>query len=524
MTAGSPDTAPEAGAAILRLKIERFRGFKNFDWRPEPGLNVVLGAGDAGKTTLLEAIGLLLNPSNATLLTDNDYWRRDRTDGFFIGAVISLPISTGVNTQAQLNLPWEWDGRKACKPHETEDGSPAAPVGPPVYKVAVRGTDELDLQYEILNPNGTTSAFTPQLRRAIGMVRLGGDDRNDRDLRLIQGSALDRLVSDKSLRARLVARFSDRDVKEELDETAKTAIADLDKTFERRALPHDLGLGVGTSQGQSLTALIGLTAAIEDGRLPLSSWGSGTRRLASLAVAQACKAGCPITLVDEAERGLEPYRQRKLVAELAAGPSQVVMTTHSGPALAAAVPAAIWHLSKGEKIGRLASARIDQLRGRDPEAFLARLAIVGEGPTEVGFVEYLLEQELDVDLLDLGIRLCDAEGNDFALEVLEELEKARVSVAAFVDCEGKKGTRWSALKSALGDLLFQWEAGCTESNVITHVPNHHLEALIEDPEGVQTQARLNTLADRIIAATPDVQPHGGISRLWPPPPARTYAP
>jgi len=57
-------------------------------------------------------------------------------------------------------------------------------------------TEDLDLAYE-LQPDGTTDNLSVPLRRSIGLVRLGGDDRNDRDLRLARGSALDRLLSDK---------------------------------------------------------------------------------------------------------------------------------------------------------------------------------------------------------------------------------------------------------------------------------------------------------------------------------------
>lgn len=331
-------------------------------------------------------------------------------------------------------------GRQACKPQVSDEGEPARPVRPPVYKISVSGSEELDLTYAIHNPNDTTDIFSPTLRRDIGLVRLGGDDRNDRDLRLVQGSALDRLLSDKALRSRLTSTFSDVDVKAELQTEGQEAMKQLNEAFGERALPHDLGLGLSAGQGQSISALIGLTAAIEES-LPLLSWGSGTRRLASLAVAQACRSGCPITLVDEAERGLEPYRQRMLVSELAAGPSQVVMTTHSAPALVAAEPATIWYLSQGHVIAELSSPRSVQLQKRDPEAFLSRLTLVGEGPTEVGFVTEVLQREIATDLLDLGGRLCDGRGNTFTLELLEEFTKAKLGLAAFVDCEGDNTTR-----------------------------------------------------------------------------------
>jgi putative ATP-dependent endonuclease of the OLD family len=52
---------------IRQLKIERFRGIKQLTWHPAAGLNVVLGGGNVGKTTILEAIGLLLSPTNLSM-------------------------------------------------------------------------------------------------------------------------------------------------------------------------------------------------------------------------------------------------------------------------------------------------------------------------------------------------------------------------------------------------------------------------------------------------------------------------
>ena len=75
------------------------------------------------------------------------------------------------------------------------------------------------------------------LRRAIGLVRLSGDDRNDRDLRLVQGSALDRLLSDKGLRSRIASELAKNDVKDELTTEAQTALRNLDIAFKRESLP-----------------------------------------------------------------------------------------------------------------------------------------------------------------------------------------------------------------------------------------------------------------------------------------------
>jgi putative ATP-dependent endonuclease of OLD family len=152
-------------------------------------VNVILGGGDAGKTTILEAIALLFSPVNPTTLSDPDYHDRDIEAGFSIEAVLSLPAGAGMSSQMRPSWPWEWTGEEAAVPALEHDGKLA---GEPVYRVRVRGTEDLELAYEIVQPDGSADSFPVALRRAIGLVRLSGDDRNDRDLRLVQGSALER--------------------------------------------------------------------------------------------------------------------------------------------------------------------------------------------------------------------------------------------------------------------------------------------------------------------------------------------
>ena len=96
--------------------------------------------------------------------------------------------------------------------------------GEPVYRLRVRGTEDLELAYEIVQPDGTADTLSTGFRRSIGLVRLGGDDRNDRDLRLVQGSALDRLLSDKALRSRLASELAKSDVTERLTDEKKKAL------------------------------------------------------------------------------------------------------------------------------------------------------------------------------------------------------------------------------------------------------------------------------------------------------------
>lgn len=479
---------------IRRLTVERFRGIERLVWYPDSGVNVILGGGDVGKTTILDAIALLLHPTNTAVLSDADYWRREVENGFCIEAVMSLPDSCGINQQAKNAWPWEWDGKEPKLPSIDGD-SAIVDVADPVYRLRVRGTEEFDLAFEILQPNKTADNFWVGTRRKIGLVRLSGDDRNDRDLRLIQGSALERLLSDKTLRSRMGKRLADSDVKDELKDDAKKKLSNLDDAFRKQALPTGLSLELTGGQGLSLNALIGLTAAKDQVQLPLASWGAGTRRLAALEISAADQAENPITLVDEIERGLEPYRQRVLVAELQKAGSQVFLTTHSAAAIRAASNTSLWYMDSRGVVGRLPVSIEAHLR-RDPEAFLARIAIVAEGKTEVGFVTALLERTIDKDLLGRGIVITDGGGNDSALQLLEGLVGSGLLFAGFADDECRFPDRWAAIQVSLGMLLYRWPTGCLEENIIKLVPAERLEEFIRDPEG-DSGIRLRTLAERL---------------------------
>lgn len=487
-------------ATILKLKIDRFRGIESLDWNPALGMNMVLGGGDVGKTTILEAIALLLNPSNAVVLSEADYWQRNVEAEFVIQAVVALPPFSEIGQQQKFAWPWEWDGNDAVRPRDSDDEEEAVPSasGRPVYRLQVRGTPDLEITWEIVQPNDEIDHLSAAVRRNIGVVRLGGDDRNDRDLRLVYGSALDRLLADKGLRARIGQRVSDIDLAANLGDKAKEALGKLDETLNREALPSKLDLGLTSSQGLSIGALIGLMAERAQGvSLPLASWGSGTRRMTALQIAAASEVESSITAIDEIERGLEPYRLRKLVKSVQAQHAQSFVTTHSAVAINAADEASLWYLDASGQIGSLPREKIARQQDRDPETFLSRFAVIAEGPTEVGFLSYLLERMIDGSFADHGVRVCDGQGNPATLDLLEAMADGGLVFGGFADDEGQSPGRWSDLKAKMGDRLFQWAGGCTEQKIISLLDERQLAELIAHPHAGVAAERRVTLAARL---------------------------
>lgn len=328
-------------AHIRKLTIQRFRGIHSLTWLPAEGMNVILGGGDVGKTTILEAIALLLSPSNTAVLSEADYWARDNAQEFVIEAVMTLPDTTGIGSQSTFAWPWAWDGQNAIPPSADEEGDLAAP-GEPVYRVRVRGTAELELAWEVMQPNEELAHFSSAVRRRIGSVRMSADERNDRDLRLVYGSALDRLLADSALRARIGKEVAGLDLHDSLNDKGKKAIESLDARMAGAALPSNLKLGLTTSQGLSIGALIGLVATENDVALPLSSWGLApdvcprskshrqrTRKLA-LRSSMRSSAGLSRTVCASSSRSWPANTGRFSSRRIALSPFRVPRTRTSG--------------------------------------------------------------------------------------------------------------------------------------------------------------------------------------------------
>lgn len=480
---------------IKQLRIDRFRGIERLVWNPSPGLNVIIGGGDTGKTTILDAVALLFQSSNNASLTEADYWLRRTENGFQIEAVVAIPDELDLTASAKSLWPWEWDGANAVQPRNNTDVAGADQQA--VFRLAVSASADFDLSWEIIQPDEKREYFSLSLRRRIGLIKLGSEEKNDRDLRLVHGSCLDRLLSEENLRAKIGKLVSQVPLNDQLGEEAVKAMAGLGDALEKAALPSDISLGLTGSPGISIGALIGLTAKKENVVLPLSSWGAGTRRMASLQVAASGKKDAELIVIDEIERGLEPYRLGQLISVLAANGRQGFITTHSAMALFMLREAQLWFLDVKGVIGKLDQQKISAQLKRDPLAFLSRVPVLVEGDTEKGFVHAILGSLLHEHPEHFGIRVSVGQGDDQLLDLLVEMKDTKLNVCGFADNDGKKPERWAKLKTKMGDQLFRWEVGCIETNLIPLVPAENLESLFLDDEGDWDGYRLRSVATRL---------------------------
>lgn len=500
-----------SGPAIRSLRIEYFRGIESLEWRPAAGLNLIVGPGDSCKSTVLEAISLLFSPAPNVGITEFDYFNRVTATGFLIEAVLAIgdesvlkgdkfplpPVQGWLNNQL-VDLP-------------DENGAE------PVLRCRLTGNPELETTYEVVAADEETrTPFSRALRQRIGTMRLGIGDRGDRDLRLVYGGALDRFMQGQELRQSLLQAVLKTPIHDQLGDDPKKALGQVEEQFKKKSLPHPLRLGLVGTPGVSLAASVGLTVGTDDqSALPLTAWGTGTRRLASLELAALVVDQKSIAIVDEPEAGLEPYRQRVFIQDLNDGANrQSFVSTHAPAVLSAAAEqdAVTWRINetsaptvKDEKEPVAAaepSHLMQPLRGKEitifissqPETILSRLPVICEGVTEQGFATRILQEKFGRPFAARGLFCADAGGHDKALPICKQLIDAGITLAAVVDDEGHKSGTWDAVGKRA--ILLRWDDGASlEIAVLSSLPNELLLKVIDWAEEATGREAKHYLAE-----------------------------
>ncbi len=441
---------------IRRVRVERFRCLRELEWHPAPCVNVLIGPGDIGKTAILDAIELALTPAVVQGADETDYTDLDVENGLSIELVIGA-LSDEVKASIHPAPLWGWNAgtRELTNRPTPEDGDEE------VIRVRVRGTPDLELEHELLSPGAGPRRLAVQNRVALSMWSVGVRRSPEAELRRRRGALLERALGGDSLRGSAVQAFRGLTDTFTMPEEANSALERVSRSLDHAGVPTDgLGLGVVSSRGQSPVATFGLV--VNHGgptKMPFGSFGRGTQQLAMVALAAARASEGAIAIADEIETGLEPYRQRQLFGMLrnVVGKSgQAFITTHSPTVLQRARAGEVWRVigvGGSPRPSPVDGQRIPRLLSGDPTAFFARLLIVGEGITEVGFLTHLLRRLAESeghDLDGLGIHLANGEGHGPALQLIDELHASGHRVMGFVDNELElSGTRLGLIEAGV---------------------------------------------------------------------------
>lgn len=384
---------------IRHISIRRFRGIEQLDWAPRPGVNAILGAGDFGKSTILEAIALALSGTRREVFYDTDFYRLNAEAGFEIRVTLGeLPAEVhDIDRYGDYLRGWDAAGSSI-------EDEPAAHLEDVLTLRLLVGAD-LEGQWS-LHSDRTEGQDPRDLslshRALVAPVVL--DQSPATHLRWARQSILQRLAEPQFSIRTLVARAA-----RGLREQAGDADADADVTAvveQVKVRARELGIRPAQEAQVQLDAfgIPGWNASLalhDNEGVPLRRLGTGSSRLLVAGLFHSRLAPAGIALVDEAEFGLEPHRIARFLRLLGAGSDggpQVFLTTHS--------PVVVRELRSHE----LAIAHVDSVFGthevtnvadtdtgldaqalvrKNAESFLAAAVIVAEGPTEIGLVRGL---------------------------------------------------------------------------------------------------------------------------------------
>ncbi len=459
---------------LRRLQIENFRGVKALDWRHIAETAALVGPGDSGKSTILDAIERVLSPKWNVAFDDTDFWDLHTDEPIVIRATITnLAPSLYRDTKFGLLLHgFDQVNGEAIKA-SGDEGEEHALV------VELRVDASLEPVWSVVDADDEKHTFMARDREALGMLRVGG--YVDQHLGWSKGSVLTRLTDSGDAVGAVLAEAT-RQARSGLKTDGLEKLTAAAQKVE--ALGKNLGVALRNAlvphlDASSLSVAAG-ALSLHDGKVPTRRAGLGTRRLLAVAMQREAAAQSGLTIVDEFEHGLEPHRIRRLLRVLRGrapegeglAKGQLILTTHSPTVLhelESTEVAVTRRAVNGTVTVQSLPAAVDYILKRTPHALLARKVIVAEGATEVGLCQALDEawtSETSGSFGYRGVAIVDGVGGTQPAEISGHLASLGFEVALLIDSDAK-----AKVNKAVGAQVFAWPQGlCTEQCLANDLP------------------------------------------------------
>lgn len=467
-------------AKIHNLKIKNFKGVKELDHTfGLVSFICLVGRGDSGKTTILEAIEQALYPNWNTSVSDSD---------FFNGNT-SIPIEIEVtlreiddkllsdNKYGSHIRGLDVDG-KTIHNEITDDQQEK------LITVLFKVEKDLEPKWFVTShrPHQEDIKIDTSDRASFNVFLLS--DYLDKHFSWSKGTPLSALlkqdgsVSDNSLLLDAV-----RNLKTGID---SIGFPHLDKVIDK-VKSSTLRFGVDINNTKTSIDIKDLAikdskVILHDDLVPLRLKGKGSKRLISVAIqTELAKNG--ILLVDEIEQGLEPDRVKHLVRTLCCNTNeQTFLTTHSQQVVEELEPENIFIVNEDngtvtiKQTDKDESDKYKKLFRACPEALYANSVIVCEGKTELGFCRAIDKQRAILNTPSMamkGVVYTVGVGDGFNKKAETLKRDLGKKVCIFCDSD-KDGEICSPTKNeikALGIDIFDCESGNNlESQISKDLP------------------------------------------------------
>ncbi len=490
-------------ARIRRLKISNFRSIQALDWVPSPGINCLIGPGDSGKSTILDAIDLCLGARRNSAFGDMDFFAMN------VEEPITISVTLGDLPASLMDIDVYGEFLRGFNPETgAVEDEPGAGLETVITLLLQVGAD-LEPSWTLFSERAQLQQLERYLpwkeRAALAPARIGSFTSSN--LSWSRGSVLNRLTDE---RAELGAELANA-ARQARAHFGNQAAAHLTETLEivQQTAQH-LGVSVGAMpqallDAHSVSIGEGAIALHGESGIPLRSLGTGSSRLLVAGLQRAAASTAPIALVDEVEYGLEPHRLMRFLDSLGAkddtAPLQVFLTTHSPVALRELSSHQLFVVRSGqERHGVVAAGGDNEVQSTlrtDPEAFLAKSIIVCEGASEVGFARGLDQWWSSLgatSFLAHGGAYVNAGGGspDKSLVRGTALQNLGYRVLVFVDADKPSTAGVAETFLAAGGQILTWRQGLTlEDEIFRSLNDDALDALLEKAEAIVGSELMN---------------------------------
>ncbi|KVP28925.1 ATP-dependent nuclease [Burkholderia ubonensis] len=501
---------------IRKVEIQNFRSIRSLTWFPSAGLNCLIGPGDSGKSTILDAIDICLGARRNVSFGDTDFHRLDVTQPILITLTLGALPDALKDLDSYGQYLRAYDTTTGVLEEEPRQGAETVLV--------LRLTVQSDLEpaWTLVSARALALGLERNIawkdRVALAPARLGAYASSN--LSWNRNSVLNRLSEERPELTAELARAA-REARLNFGDQAGAQLGNTLQTVAQTAASlgvHTGGLVQALLDAQAVSIGDGAISLHDAAGVPLRALGTGSSRLLVAGLQRQAAQRASIVLVDEVEYGLEPHRLTLLLNSLGAkedpAPLQVFMTTHSPVAVRELRGNQIFVVRKGRDgvtyvmpVG--ISDDVQSTVRADPEAFLARSVIVCEGASEVGFIrglDHFWTNLTGRSMLAAGTAYVNVGGGDPDRCFSRGLALRRLGYRVLVLVDADKPPTDAVVQAYTqqgGDTM-TWRAGrALEDELFLSLPDPAIDALL--------QRAVELLDEELVAAHIQTHSHGAVT-------------
>lgn len=480
---------------IVRLEIKNFRSIENLslDFPYDQNLICLIGRGDSGKTTILEAISSVLTSTWNLSFQDTDFYNVKYENPIEITVhIVDIPDKLLSEHKFGLNI-------RAFNKNTLEISDDLLALDDsehwePLISVQLFVDRHLEPKWHVVNGRMQGEKVISAAERLLLNCYLVSDNI-DRHFSWNKGNPLYALLksaiqqSDDDNESNSIVLESLRAAKTKIDEHGFEKLVHVTDLIKLQAA--SLGLNIentSTTLDFKELSLRDNRISLHDETIPFRLKGKGSKRLASLAIQSILVKDGGIMLVDEIEQGLEPDRSKQLIRELSTnGKGQIFITTHSREVITELTIDALILILKDRENSITEGRRLSHIKSLQavvracPEAFFAKKIIVCEGATEVGILRAMDKFRKKLGKDSMSFKDCayiDGGGSSF-IERAEKINEANLKTVVFCDSDDQVVNNKKANLKASGIDLFDCdEQNCIEAQIFKDLPWDAINDLI----------------------------------------------